>query len=162
MRVQKALLYPLVRENVPLVRFRKLVEQELSLEIVEAVSPPAYHVDGKDASYLDEGENTNFILSGDFDKAMECCDCILLAKTEEWSYSEYLLEIVNHLITACKNHKNIYCTQKLPEPYHTFFQAYAERYSVEFSVLEKKIPRWILTGWIGFIRFIRRFWLSPG
>lgn len=140
MRVQKALLYPLVRENVPLVRFRKLVEQEFSLEIVEAVSPPAYHAEGKDASYLDEGENTNFILSGDFDRAIEHCDCILLAKTEEWSYSEYLLEIVDHLITACKNHKNIYCTQKLPEPYHTFFQAYAGRYSVEFSVLEKKIP----------------------
>ncbi len=140
MSIQKALLYPLVRENVPLIRFRKLVEQELSLEIVEAVSPPAYHMEGKDAAYLDEGENTNFILSGDFDRAIEHCDCILLAKTEEWNYSEYLIEIVDHLITACKNHKNIYCTQKLPEPYHTFFQAYAERYSVGFSVLENKIP----------------------
>ena len=98
MRVQKALLYPLVRENVPLVRFRELVEQELSLEIVEAVSPPAYHADGK-------------------------------------SY--------RNLTTLFSRH--------MPEgiPW-------------SFPFWKKRFPRWILTGWIGFIRFIRRFWLLQG
>lgn len=56
MNNQRALFYPLLREAVPVIRYRQMVYPSWQLDIVAAVSPPAYLAEGKDAAFLDVTE----------------------------------------------------------------------------------------------------------
>ncbi|NOW07172.1 TIGR04066 family peptide maturation system protein [Clostridium beijerinckii] len=104
----KAIIYPFDVEAIPLIRHNNLID---NYDIVQAISPSGWGLEGKDASFADNGEPTGIIVDSDFDKALESCDAVFFINSSTKIDLDKF--IYPKIIKAAQNSKNIICTIKL-------------------------------------------------
>ncbi|MBK1810690.1 TIGR04066 family peptide maturation system protein [Clostridium sp. YIM B02505] len=136
---KRAIIYPYGREAASLVRHRELLKD---YEIVSLVSPKGWGIIDEDAGQADKGENIGIKVSGDFEKALEQCDAVIIM---DYNKNEKLKNrIVSNIHKAIAAGKEVVCAsefdgdtiEKLQEEYgsekHCF--RYIKEKKSDFSV----------------------------
>jgi peptide maturation system protein (TIGR04066 family) len=111
---EKILIYPYGREFAPVIRNRRLLG---NCEIAGLVSPPGWGMEGKDACRADRGPDVGMLVHGDFERAIEKCDTVLIADcTIQQDFRE---AVYRNMDFAVEKGKNIICTLELDDGYLT-------------------------------------------
>ncbi len=101
---EKAILYPYDINSAPFLRYRNFIED---YNIINAVSPPGFGLDGFDASYADYGANIGVKVNSNFESSLLDCDTVIFTlPVVPIGFRKLLLPKIT---TAINSGKNISC-----------------------------------------------------
>ena len=127
---RNAIIYPYNYLAAPLARYRHLID---AYNIIGLVSPPALALDGHDASKADFGQTIGIQITEDFERALLNCDTVIICEYPVNPDDEFFRIIVNKIMLAMNQGKNVCCLMTLDDYMARFFQFYAESCHVTFK-----------------------------
>ncbi|KHD13715.1 TIGR04066 family peptide maturation system protein [Clostridium butyricum] len=102
---EKVLIYPFDREFMPMLRSSSFNDK---YEVIGLVSPNGWGVNGKNAGYLDLGEDLCIKISKDFFSLIDECDTVIFNKSNiSLDFDKFIKPKLNSCI---EKNKNIICT----------------------------------------------------
>jgi peptide maturation system protein (TIGR04066 family) len=106
--MRKALIYPYDAEFAPVLRHRSLLKD---FKIMNVISPKGWGYVGKDAGMADGGHKMGLTVKEDFENALEDCDTVLLADSDnDLDFKKFILP---KIATASKKGASIFCARRL-------------------------------------------------
>jgi peptide maturation system protein (TIGR04066 family) len=109
---KKAMIYPVDRQSAPVLRYNFLLQD---YDIMYAVSPKGWGLNGKDCGVLDGGNKINKKVTNDFDMALDLCDCVIF--TESDMKIDFEKIILPKMEKALEVGKDVVCTLKIPHEF---------------------------------------------
>lgn len=137
---KKAMIYPVDRQAVPILRYNFLIEE---YDIIYAVSPKGWGVNGKDCGVLDGGNNLNKIITSNFEEALQICDCVIFTESDmPLSFEKMIFPKMKKALEAGKD---IICTLEIPKEFkedidklskNSNFKYYSKEKSFNFNQID--------------------------
>ena len=109
---KRAMIYPVDRESIPLIRYNSLIKE---YDIVYAVSPIGWGLEGKDCGTIDGGNGVDKIITTDFQSALNLCDTVIFIPSDKIVDFEKI--IYPKFKMAMELEKEIICAIDIPNNY---------------------------------------------
>lgn len=130
---KKAMLYPVDRESISLLRYNSLLEE---YHIMYAVSPKGWGFSGKDCGVLDGGNNINKEIINDFDLALELCDSVIFIESDRIVDFEKM--IFPRIMKALELGKEVVCTIEVPKAFEEEINGICANKKCKFKYYKKE------------------------
>lgn len=127
-RKKKAAIYPYNRKISSLIRYSELLSD---YEIVSAIVPNGYDVNGKDVSILEKRSPLGMLGTASFDEGISKCDILIVAETDE---NEQLKKvIIKNILKAMFQGKDIVSLYFFSYEEEEMLAQMADIYSVNYK-----------------------------
>ncbi|WP_051986377.1 TIGR04066 family peptide maturation system protein [Clostridium amazonitimonense] len=144
MTKKKAMIYPVDRESLPLIRYNDLIEE---YDVIYTVSPKGWGFRGKDCGVLDGGKEINKTITDDFDTALNLCQCVIFVESD--MVIDFEKMIFPKIEKALNDGKDIVCTIEIPDKFkerieklreikNGRFKQYTKENKCDFKLIEKE------------------------
>lgn len=130
---KKAMIYPVDRQAVPVLRYNCLLEE---YDIMYAVSPKGWGFNGKDCGVVDGGNEINNIITNDFDMALNLCDCVIFMESDMMLNFEKM--IFPKIKKALEADKEVVCTVEIPHKFKEEIDKICKDKDSKFKYYEKE------------------------
>lgn len=131
---KKAMIYPVDREAIPLLRYNHLLE---SFDIIYAVSPKGWGFNGKDYGTIDGGKPINKEITTDFDSGLDICQCVIFTESDRRLNFENI--ILPKIKLAIEHNKDIVCTLDIPQNFKEEIELLCKVKGVKFEYYQRKV-----------------------
>lgn len=113
---EKVVVYPFDMEFMPILRCHQFNEK---YDVVGLVSPNGWGIAGRDAGFVDSGENIGIKVSKDFEPMLDMCDTVIFSESD--TSLDFNKIIKSKIEKAIENNKNIICTINIENETYKYF-----------------------------------------